>query len=130
MKPTEQQLSRATELATQHPSVKSLLEFYEFVTGNPVYESYVARMVTLNQWNENLSENPVDIISVQSISVSDQGLDEKEVAKKDKEVDRVLKYMEKQPTLLIGTDEIRSMLLPHEQEKLKTDKRLIEHIAI
>lgn len=123
--------STLTEAAkSTDPVVKELLEFYQYVIKNPVYESYVARMITLNQWNEDLISTPVSIISTNQTVVTDDGIDEKEIAKKDKEVDRVLKFLEKQPDLLKGTDQIRQMLTPEEQVVVKKDKRLITDIAL
>lgn len=111
------------------PEVNELLEFYKFVTEDQEYESYVARVITLNKWNEDLIESPISIISTQSgqLSVSDDGVKkdiEKEEAKRDKEVDRVLKFLEKQPDLLDGTREMRASLTKQSLEDLKKDKRL------
>lgn len=122
MKLTESTLAKAREL--NDPAVNDLLQFYEFVVNNQVYESYVARMVTLNKWNEDLSENPVSIISTRKLTVADSGIDEKVETKLDKEVDRVLKFLEKQPDLIKGTDELRAILIPSEKDKLKSEKRL------
>lgn len=111
------------------PEVNELLEFYNFVTEDQEYESYVARVITLNKWNEDLIESPISIISTQSgqLTVSDDGVKkdiEKEEAKRDKEVDRVLKFLEKQPALLDGTREMRASLTKQSLEDLKKDKRL------
>lgn len=111
------------------PEVNELLEFYNFVTEDQEYESYVARVITLNKWNEDLIESPISIISTQSgqLTVSDDGVKkdiEKEEAKRDKEVDRVLKFLEKQPDLLDGTREMRASLTKQSLEDLKKDKRL------
>lgn len=111
------------------PEVNELLEFYNFVTEDQEYESYVARVITLNKWNEDLIESPISIISTQSgqLTVSDDGVKkdiEKEEAKRDKEVDRVLKFLEKQPALLDGTREMRASLTKESLEDLKKDKRL------
>lgn len=111
------------------PEVNELLEFYKFVTEDQEYESYVARVITLNKWNEDLIECPISIISTQSgqLTVSDDGVKkdiEKEEAKRDKEVDRVLKFLEKQPDLLDGTREMRASLTKQSLEDLKKDKRL------
>lgn len=111
------------------PEVNELLEFYKFVTEDQEYESYVARVITLNKWNEDLIESPISIISTQSgqLTVSDDGVKkdiEKEEAKRDKEVDRVLKFLEKQPDLLDGTREMRASLTKQSLEDLKKDKRL------
>lgn len=119
--------STLTEAAkSTDPVVKELLEFYEFVIKNPVYESYVARMITLNQWNEDLIGTPVSIISTNQTVVTDDGIDEKEIVKKDKEVDRVLKFLEKQPDLLKGTDQIRQMLTPDQASAILSDSRILK----
>lgn len=113
------------------PDVNELLEFYKFITEDQEYESYVARVVTLNKWNEDLSGSPISIITTQvgGLTVSDDGVKkdkdiEKEEAKRDKEVDRVLKFLEKQPALLDGTREMRASLTKQNLEDLKKDKRL------
>lgn len=126
MKPTQATISAATKLSESHPCVKELLEFYEFVIKSPVYESYVARMITLNQWNEDLIGTPVSIISTNQTVVTDDGIDEKEIVKKDKEVDRVLKFLEKQPDLLKGTDQIRLMLTPDQASAILSDSRILK----
>lgn len=119
--PTLTEAAKSTD-----PCVKELLDFYEFVIKNPVYESYVARMITLNQWNEDLIGTPVSIISTNQTVVTDDGIDEKEIVKKDKEVDRVLKFLEKQPDLLKGTDQIRQMLTPDQASAILSDSRILK----
>lgn len=110
--------------------VKLLLDFYDFVTKDQDYESYVARVVTIDTWNNNLISAKVPIVSFVSteISIDNEGISEKEIAKeeakRDKEVDRVLKFLEKQPILLDGTREIRARLTGDDLEQLKKDKRL------
>ena len=106
------------------PAVNELLGFYEFVVNNQAYESYIARVVTLDKFNQNLIENPVSIISVKQLTVTDDGVDEKEELRLDKQVDRVLKFLEKQPILLSGTEAIRARLTSDELEATNKDKRL------
>lgn len=121
----------AAARVSKDPVVERLLEFYEFVTGNSHYESYVAREVTLQRWNNDLIAQPVSILTSGTntvTSIDEDGINEKEIAKeeakKDKEVDRVLKFLEKQPTLLEGTEAIRVKLTGTEQEKLTKESRL------
>lgn len=121
----------AAAAALNSPEVQELIEFYKFITEDQEYESYVARVVTLNKWNEDLIANRVSIISdasavsVVSTKKGDKELDiSKEEAKRDKEVDRVLKFLEKQPDLLEGTRKMRLQLTKESEELLKTDKRL------
>lgn len=119
MKVSEATLNTARSL--KNPAVEELLKFYNFVTSNQVYESFVARVITLEKWNGELIENPVSILSAKA----------GEEANKDKEVDRILKFMEKQPDLIQGTEELRSKLTGSDNDKLKTDKRIkIEDIAL
>lgn len=122
MKLTESTLAKAREL--NDPAVNDLLQFYEFVVNNQVYESYVARVITLDKFNQSLIENPVSIISIKQLAVTDDGVDEKEELRLDKEVDRVLKFLEKQPILLTGTEAIRARLTSDELEATNKDKRL------
>ena len=107
--------------------VTALVEWYDFITSDPSYESIVARLVTLNTWNSDLITNPVSILSTQTVaSVGEDGINEKAVNKQDKEIDRVLKFLEKQPMLLQGLDEMRKKLSPDENEKVNRDKRIKE----
>ena len=110
----------------EDPDVKKLLEFYEFVATDRTYESVVAMIVTLNKFNEDLIENPVSILtSTSKLSVNDDGdLDEKQEAKKDKEIDRVLKYLEKMATLLAGLAKMQEAWTNEEIENLNKDKRI------
>lgn len=121
MKLTDTQLQQAKVLAESDPIVKALLDHYNFVTGSQVYDSYVARLLVLQKWNEDLITNPISIISDKKVKKSEE---KDEVDKKDKEVDRILKFMEKQPDLIEGTESMRAKLLPHEQEALIKEKRL------
>lgn len=108
--------------------VQKLIEFYEFVTTDRSYESVVASIVTLNKWNSDLIETPVSILTsspTSQISIGDEGVvDEKQEAKKDKEVDRILKYIEKIPVLLKGLSEMQSVWTNDEVENLNKDKRI------
>lgn len=106
--------------------VKKLLEFHEFITTDRSYESVVAMIITLNKFNEDLIENPVSILtSTSKLSIDTDGeLDEKQEAKKDKEIDRVLKYLEKLPMLLAGLTKLQEMWTNEEIENLNKDKRI------
>jgi len=122
MKISDTVLKRVEKL--DDPDVRELLKFYEFVVNNQVYESYIARVITLDKFNQSLIENPVSIISVKQLAVTDDGVNEKEELRLDKEVDRVLKFLEKQPILLTGTEAIRARLTSDELEATNMDKRL------
>ena len=108
--------------------VQKLIEFYEFVTTDRSYESVVASIVTLNKWNSDLIETPVSILTSSAssqISIGEEGVvDEKQEAKKDKEVDRILKLLEKLPMLLKGIAEMQSAWTNDEVESLNKDKRI------
>lgn len=112
--------------ASTDEDVKKLLEFYEFVTTDRTYESVVARIITLNKWNDDLISYPVSILTSSSqLTVCEEGVvDEKQEAKKDKEIDRVLKYMEKQPMLLEGLAKMQELWSADEVENLNKDKRI------
>lgn len=114
MKLKDSTIKELDKLSKTNPHVKDLLDFYTFVSTNPVYESYVARMVTMNKWNEELIKNPVSILT------SKTNLEDKT----DKEVERVKKYFLEQPQYLKGTTEIRAMLTPDEQDSVNKDKRI------
>ena len=104
-----------------NPDVNELLEFYKFITEDQEYESYVARVVTLNKFNDDLIRYPVGLNGTSNPSSGDAGNDE---SNKDKLVDRTLKFLEKQPALLDGTREMRASLTKQNLEDLKKDKRL------
>ncbi len=126
MKISKQDLESANIIAKREPSVKAILEFYEYiVSGNKLnYESYIARVKQLSTWNDELIEAPVSILgNFKSTSLDDEGLKTKE-EKLDKETDRVLKFLKDQESLLNGVDAIRTKLLPGELEQLQKDKRL------
>lgn len=118
MKLTDGQLATAKQLAQKDEVVKALLEFYDYITTNSMYEGYVSRKVTLSRWDKDLIENPVNLFSLQ---------DDEEAAKaRDKEVDRVLKYLEKQTILYKQTEEMFSSLTKDEITDLNKDKRIRE----
>jgi hypothetical protein len=112
--------------ASSDENLKPLLEFYDFVTTDRTYESVVAMIITLNKFNEDLIENPVSILtSTSMLTVDSEGeLDEKQEVKKDKEIDRVLKYLEKLPMLLAGLAKLQEMWTNEEIENLNKDKRI------
>jgi hypothetical protein len=114
MKLTEEELKKAKSLTD--PSAKKLVEFYEFMTNNSAYESYVSRRVTLGKWDEELIRNPVSLFSDDD--------DEEKAKARDKEVDRVLKYLEKQVVLHEQTETLLTKLTGEEQEAINRDKRL------
>ena len=110
------------------PDVKKLLEFYEFITTDRSYESVVARIITLNKWNADLINNPVSLLTSGSqLSVGEEGVvDEKMEAKKDKEIDRVLKFIEKQPVILEGLEAMQNKWTSEEIVNVNNDKRIKE----
>jgi len=62
MKLKDKTLSALRALAQNNEDVAELMKFYDFVTSNQVYESYVARKITLDRWNEDLIKHPVALI--------------------------------------------------------------------
>ena len=108
--------------------VKKLVEFYEFVTTDRSYESVVARIITLNKWNSDLINNPVSLLtSASQLTVCEEGVvNEKEEAKKDKEIDRVLKFIEKQPVILEGLEAMQNKWTADEVASVNNDKRIKE----
>lgn len=112
----------------EDPDVKKLLEFYEFITTDRSYESVVARIITLNKWNADLINNPVSLLTSGSqLSVGEEGVvDEKMEAKKDKEIDRVLKFIEKQPVILEGLEAMQNKWTSEEIVNVNNDKRIKE----
>ena len=108
--------------------VKKLVEFYEFVTTDRSYESVVARIITLNKWNSDLINNPVSLLtSASQLTVGEEGVvNEKEEAKKDKEIDRVLKFIEKQPVILEGLEAMQNKWTADEVASVNNDKRIKE----
>lgn len=124
-------LEEARVQATHVPLIKKLLEFYDYVTENSIYETYVARMVTLNKWNEDLIKGKISIITPESL-IDDEKSAEEDAKKRDKDVDRVLKFLEKQVLLIEDTEKLRNMLSPDIRDNISTDKRLntIKPIAL
>ena len=116
-------LEDARALADNHPTIKKLLAFYDFVTENSIYETYVARMVTLNKWNEDLIKGKISIITPESL-IDDEKSAEEDAKKRDKDVDRVMKYLSMQLELLKDTEAIRVKLSGDEIVKATKDKRL------
>lgn len=108
--------------------VKKLVEFYEFITTDRSYESVVARIITLNKWNSDLINNPVSLLtSASQLSIGKEGVvDEKEEAKKDKEIDRVLKFIERQPVILDGLEAMQNKWTAEEVANVNNDKRIKE----
>jgi hypothetical protein len=106
--------------------VKKLVEFYEFITADRSYESVVARIITLNKWNNDLINNPVSLLtSASQLTIGKEGVvDEKEEAKKDKEIDRVLKFIEKQPIILEGLEAMQNKWTAEEVANVNNDKRI------
>ena len=109
-------------------NVKKLVEFYDFITTDRSYESVVARIITLNKWNNDLINNPVSLLtSASQLSVGEEGVvNEKEEAKKDKEIDRVLKFIEKQPIILEGLEAMQNKWTAEEVANVNNDKRIKE----
>ena len=107
------------ELSKTNKAVKALLTWHDSIVSNSAYEGYVARKATLRKWDADLLNFPVSLFSKDD--------DDEEKAKaRDKEVDRVLKYLEKQPDLYEQTEGFLTKLTGDEQEALNKDSRLRE----
>ncbi len=117
MRISEDQHKHLSNLAGKDKAVKSLLEWYDYVVNNSAYESYVARKVTLDHWN-------ADLINFKPSLFSKDDDDEEKAKARDKEVDRVLKYLEKQTDLYEQTEGLLTKLNGEEQEALNKDSRL------
>ena len=115
-------IEAARSLSDNDAVIKKLLDFYDFVTKNSAYETYVSRMVTLDNWNENLINSKINIITPEAI-IDDERKAEDDAKKRDKDVDRVLKLLSLQLSLLQDTEAIRAKLTGVELEKLSKDKR-------
>lgn len=114
---SEEQIGRLQK--SKDEDVKALLDFYLMVKINPAFDSYIARVNTLRAWNDDLTKQRVSIIT--------SSKKEEEQGRVDKETDRVLKYLEKQPELVKGTEELWKKLSPEEKEEVTNrDKRIIE----
>lgn len=107
-----------------NPSVKKLVEFYRFVTGNSVYEAYVIRRIYEEKWNRELTDNTVTLINSPLKKTS-----ETELLAHDKAVDRVRAFFNDQLKFQRDTESMREMLTPEQKEKLFTDPRLKREIA-
>jgi hypothetical protein len=117
MRLTEEQHTHLMEVAKGDKAVKALLDWYGYVVNNSAYESYVARKVTLDHWN-------ADLINFKPSLFSKDDDDEEKAKARDKEVDRVLKYLEKQTDLYEQTEGLLTKLTGDEQESLNKDTRL------
>ena len=119
MRLTEEQYGHLGALAKDDKAIKTLLDWYDSVVNNSAYESYVARKVTLDHWN-------ADLINFKPSLFSKDDDDEEKAKARDKEVDRVLKYLEKQTILYDQTEELKSKLTGEEQEAINRDARIKE----
>lgn len=119
MKITTTTLDKAKELSATHPEVKALVEFYEYITSNDAYETYVVRKMYINSWNKELEKKKVELINTND-----------EMGTHDKAVDRAMKFHDTIVKFLNDTKLIYNMLTPQEKELVKKDRRLIEPVAI
>lgn len=117
MRLTDEQRDALQGQAKTDKAVKALLDWYDYVVNNSAYESYVARKVTLDHWN-------ADLINFKPSLFSKDDDDEDKAKARDKEVDRVLKYLEKQTDLYEQTEGLLTKLTGDEQEALNKDTRL------
>jgi hypothetical protein len=117
MRLSEDQHKHLSELAGKDKAVKALLDWYGYVVNNSAYESYVARKITLDHWN-------ADLINFKPSLFSKDDDDEEKAKARDKEVDRVLKYLEKQTDLYEQSEGLLTKLTGDEQEALNKDTRL------
>lgn len=118
MRLKEDTLLEARKLSAKNPCVAELIKFYESIVNNSAYESYVARKVTLNNWDADLINNKPSLFSKDD--------DEEKAKARDKEVDRVLKYLEKQTILFDQTEVLLTKLVGDELEALNKDTRIRE----
>jgi hypothetical protein len=117
LKLKDETITKARKLAESDKLIRELLVFYDYITKNSAYESYISRRITLERWDQDLIEHPVSLFTAEDAS-------EDEAKARDKEVDRVLKYLEKQLALFDQTQEFYQRLFPVEKEATNKDKRL------
>lgn len=117
MKLTEEHLAHLEVLAKTDKAIAAILSWRESIINHSAYESYVARKVTLDHWN-------ADLINFKPSLFSKDDDDEEKAKARDKEVDRVLKYLEKQTDLYEQTEGLLTKLTGDEQEALNKDTRL------
>lgn len=121
-------LDQARNLAESDQLMEYFVKFYDSVTSNSVYESYITRRNYLDRWNKELEEKEVELIN--TATVKDTVMPENVVLLHDKAVDRAMKYFEGQLEFLKDTEAIRQMLTPEEVELTKADRKSIRNIAI
>jgi hypothetical protein len=128
MRIDEESLNKVRGYAETDPHIREFVEFYDFITADRSYESVVARIITLNKWNSDLINHPVSLLtSASQLTVGEEGVvNEKEEAKKDKEIDRVLKFIEKQPIILEGLEAMQNKWTADEIASVNNDKRIKE----
>lgn len=116
---TQQDIRTATELAESHPSIKRLIDFYNYVINNSAYESYIIRKNYQDNWNKELEEKKVALINSKG----------KDSDLHDKAIERAMKFFDGQLEFLKDTEAIRTMLTPQEQVKASSDPRLKKAIV-
>lgn len=115
MKIDESLLTQARVAAESDPVVKALLDHYVFVTENPAYKSYIVRRKVMDQWNKDLMDHEISILNP-------KGADGRSLEKRDKEIERIQKFLDNQLDTVRDTEALRKML--NEEETVKADKAL------
>lgn len=109
MKIEDEIIRMAKERAVSDHVISALLDHYEFVTSNPAYESYIVRRKVLDGWNKDLIENDISILNP-------KGSDGKSIEKRDKEIERIQRYLDNQIETVRDTESLRKMLNDQEVE--------------
>jgi hypothetical protein len=117
MKLTEEHLEELSAMAKDSKAIAAILTWRDSIINHSAYESYVARKVTLDHWN-------ADLINFKPSLFSKDDDDEEKAKARDKEVDRVLKYLEKQTDLYEQSEALLTKLTGDELEALNKDTRL------
>jgi hypothetical protein len=117
MKLTEEHLAHLEVLAKTDKAIAAILSWRNSIINHSAYESYVSRKVTLDHWN-------ADLINFKPSLFSKDDDDEEKAKARDKEVDRVLKYLEKQTDLYEQSEALLTKLTGEELEALNKDTRL------
>jgi hypothetical protein len=117
MKLTEEHIEELSSMAKTNKAIAAILSWRDSILNNSAYESYVARKVTLDHWN-------ADLINFKPSLFSKDDDDEEKAKARDKEVDRVLKYLEKQTDLYEQSEALLTKLTGDELEALNKDTRL------
>jgi hypothetical protein len=117
MKLTEDHIEELKALAKDNKAIAAILTWRDSIVNHSAYESYVSRKVTLDHWN-------ADLINFKPSLFSKDDDDEEKAKARDKEVDRVLKYLEKQTDLYEQSEALLTKLTGEELEALNKDSRL------